>query len=243
MGQTIALNEPNTRTFGNLTLHATRTIDGGYALNVWAGMERISALGITTADRATFRAHYRMVAEAALAGTKAERIASDITDAERAVLAAANEVVAAVKDDELCGVCDMRPCGCPTFRTDPIPQTPPTPPRPQGPRPGNPFPSPWPTGPCATPLTALADTFTPHRRETRPTKTGDQTISAALRGLLQVGAARESGIINRGNGEASIVQLQALDRRGLADLIRSGRHIIGGRLTVLGWREAAKAVF
>jgi hypothetical protein len=110
------------------------------------------------------------------------------------------------------------------------------------PTPAEPFPVPYPGGPRVTPLDDLAQTFAPHRRNTRPTKTGDQSISAALRGLLQVGAARPTGIINRGRGEASITQLQALDRRGLADPIRNGRRIIGARLTALGWREAAKAV-
>lgn len=216
MGQTIALTETNTRTFGNLTLHANRTVDGGYALNVWAGMERIPALGITTADRNTFRNRYRTVAESALAGVKPEVIAEQIHHAERAVIAAANEAV----------------------NTSPYAGTPPMP----QPTPSTPFPVPYPGGPRTAPLAGLAATFAPHRRETRPTKTGDQSISPALRGLLRIGATRTTGIINRGQGEASIVQLQALDRRGLADLIRSGRHIIGGRLTALGRREARTAV-
>jgi hypothetical protein len=191
MGQTIAHAETYTRTFGNLTLHANRTADGGYSLTVWAGMEKQSALGITTGDRNTFRARYRLVAEAAIAGVKPEAIADQINAPAAAVLAAAAEVVNTA---------------------------------------------------TVNPLAALAATFAPHRRETRPTKTGDQTISPALYGLLRIGATRESGIINRGQGEASIVQLQALDRRGLADLIRNGRHIIGGRMTALGWRAAGVVV-
>jgi len=75
VGMTTAVtDEPVTKTFGHLTLHASRTVDHGYALNVHTGPTRIADLCITTASRAVFRQVYRLIAEHALTGTHPDLI-------------------------------------------------------------------------------------------------------------------------------------------------------------------------
>ncbi|WP_213455281.1 hypothetical protein [Rhizomonospora bruguierae] len=81
------------RPYGALTLMASRTVDGGYAVNVFVGAERESELCFTSADRAYYRARYGRIARLALAGQTAENIALILAAEEAAVIAAAEEAV------------------------------------------------------------------------------------------------------------------------------------------------------
>lgn len=80
------------RTYRNLTLAATVTY-GVYAINVFAGPTRLPELAYATRDRASYRARYRLLAEAAIAGQRPDRIAEAIHGAARAALEAAAEVL------------------------------------------------------------------------------------------------------------------------------------------------------
>lgn len=80
MQSTSNLPAPVIKSYGALSLTASRTVDGGYAINTMtaSGGTRFDALGYTTRDRDAFKARYRLIAEGALAGKTAEQIADEI---------------------------------------------------------------------------------------------------------------------------------------------------------------------
>lgn len=98
MGDTTATTQPNTctapipRDFRALRLDASRTIDGGYSVRVYyrTGGGEVAELSFTEANRDTYRARYRYIAEQDLAGENAETIATEIAvifDAAQALTA------------------------------------------------------------------------------------------------------------------------------------------------------------
>lgn len=87
------ISAPVTKAFGPVTLTASRTVDGGYAINVFTGAARHSALGYTTADRDLYRARYAAIRDAALAGKTAEEIAAGINGQASAAVASAERIV------------------------------------------------------------------------------------------------------------------------------------------------------
>lgn len=58
---TAARPEPVSRTYGSITITASRTIEGGYAINTFLGPNREPALCLATADRDTYRTAYRVI--------------------------------------------------------------------------------------------------------------------------------------------------------------------------------------
>lgn len=65
------------RRFGALVLRMQRTVDGGYAFNVFiGGHSRFSPLCLATFDRAQVVARWNAVRDLALVDTPAERIAA-----------------------------------------------------------------------------------------------------------------------------------------------------------------------
>lgn len=56
-------SQPVTKTFGSLTITASQTVDGGYAINVFTGPIREDALCFTTADRDLYRRVYAVIGE------------------------------------------------------------------------------------------------------------------------------------------------------------------------------------
>jgi hypothetical protein len=56
--------------YGSLTITASRTVDGGYAINAFTGPIREANLCFTTADRALYKRVYRVLAEGGLAGVR-----------------------------------------------------------------------------------------------------------------------------------------------------------------------------
>lgn len=96
------------RRFGALTLAASNPT-GGYALRVYIGADEFPDLAFTDTSRDAFRGRYAYIATRARAGVLAETIAAEIH-----ILTTAAQVIAAV--EVTCPVCDMTPCGCPTFQ-------------------------------------------------------------------------------------------------------------------------------
>jgi hypothetical protein len=87
--------DTDTRTFGGVSLTVQITTDGGYAINAFAASSghRYDALAYSTPDRDAFRARYRQIAEAALAGKPADQIAADINGAATDAIQAAERIV------------------------------------------------------------------------------------------------------------------------------------------------------
>ncbi|MBM0237117.1 hypothetical protein JNW88_08125 [Micromonospora sp. ATA32] len=87
------LSAPVTKAFGQVTITASRAVDGGYAINVFTGAVRHSALCYTTADRELYRARYAAIRDAALAGKPAEQIAAGINGQASAAVDSAERIV------------------------------------------------------------------------------------------------------------------------------------------------------
>jgi hypothetical protein len=58
---TAARPDPVTKTYGSVTITASRTIEGGYAINTFLGPNREPALCLATADRDTYRTAYKVI--------------------------------------------------------------------------------------------------------------------------------------------------------------------------------------
>ncbi|MEU7978318.1 hypothetical protein AB0B63_07270 [Micromonospora sp. NPDC049081] len=84
---------PVTKKYGHLTVTASRTVEGGYAINVYAGAERIDALCSTTADRDLYRARYAAIRDHARQGHTAEQVAAHINAPAVAAVAEAEQVI------------------------------------------------------------------------------------------------------------------------------------------------------
>lgn len=80
---TTVSSDPVTKTFGSLTIAASRTVDGGYAINTFArtGGHRYDELsGFTTTDRNLYRRVYRLIAEGGMAGVHPDGIHQALVD-------------------------------------------------------------------------------------------------------------------------------------------------------------------
>lgn len=93
--QRTTLPEPVTKTFGTIRISAIRTVGGGYTIEVTAptSSHRYTELAYSTFDRDAYRAHYRRIAEAGLAGMHPEQIAELIHGPARQAIADAEQVI------------------------------------------------------------------------------------------------------------------------------------------------------
>lgn len=88
-----------TRKCGHITIAASRTVEGGYAINVYAGADRIDALCYTGADRNLYRARYAAIRDFARQGYTPEQIAARINGQSAAAVAEAEEVITSTLAD------------------------------------------------------------------------------------------------------------------------------------------------
>jgi hypothetical protein len=77
---TTASTAPVIKTFGSLTITASRTVDGGYSINAFTGPIREANLCFSTADRALYKRVYRVIAEGGLAGVRPDGIHAALLD-------------------------------------------------------------------------------------------------------------------------------------------------------------------
>lgn len=73
-------SQPVTKTFGSLTITASQTVDGGYAINVFTGPIREANLCFTIADRDLYRRVYAVIGEGGNNGVSPEGIHQALTD-------------------------------------------------------------------------------------------------------------------------------------------------------------------
>lgn len=90
---TAARPDAITKTFGSVTITASRTVEGGYAINTMVGPERISALCSTTADRKLYQHRYKQIRDLALQGYTVEQIEARIAGQSAAAVAEAHDVI------------------------------------------------------------------------------------------------------------------------------------------------------
>lgn len=74
------VSTPVSKDFGALTITASRTVEGGYAINVFTGPIREHNLCFATADRDLYRRVYRVIAEGGLAGVRPDGIHAALRD-------------------------------------------------------------------------------------------------------------------------------------------------------------------
>jgi len=208
---------PVTRRFGALDITATRPT-GGYAVRVaFADGPEIPELAFTSTDRDAYRTRYRYIAERALAGVKAETIAAEVATLYAAAQTIINVDVSNTQATPA-GNDGNDLSGEVNAQAEDV------------------------SSARVNPFAALKVTFAPLRRDTRTPKAGVTAVTGPQQRVLAIAAARPSGIVNRGRGEATVTQLMALDAKGLVDLTRDNSrrgYITGAVITGAGRRHLA----